>query len=126
MKIELQKIMELEAEEAVQRMKDFFENKKDNEGYDILSFEEDENGKLIEKYIEVKSTKGPESTPIDITSNEVDFAKKHLDDYFIYRILNSDDTIKYSERSEEDLNTELKVAEDSEEYKITDKEDENG
>lgn len=87
--IELQKIMELEAEEAVQRMKDFFENKKDNEGYDILSFEEDENGKLIEKYIEVKSTKGPESTPIDITSNEVDFAKKHLDDYFIYRIYNS-------------------------------------
>ena len=44
----------------------------------------------------------------------------------IYRILNSDDTIKYSERSEEDSNTELKVAEDSEEYKITDKEDENG
>lgn len=44
----------------------------------------------------------------------------------IYRILNSDDTIKYSERSEEDSNTELKVTEDSEEYKITDKEDENG
>ena len=44
----------------------------------------------------------------------------------IYRILNSDDTIKYSEKNEEDSNTELKVAEDSAEYKITDKEDENG
>jgi len=87
--MELQKIMELEAEEAVKKMQDFFENRKDNEGYDILSFEEDEDGNLVEKYIEVKSTKGPESTPIDITSNEVEFAKNHLDNYFIYRIYNS-------------------------------------
>ena len=35
----------------------------------------------------------------------------------IYRILNSDDTIRYGETNEEDSNTELKVAEDSEEYK---------
>ena len=34
----------------------------------------------------------------------------------IYRILNSDDTIKYSEKNEEDSNTELKVAENSKEY----------
>ena len=44
----------------------------------------------------------------------------------IYRILNSEDTIKYSEKNEEESNIELKVAEDSEEYIITDKEDENG
>ena len=87
--MELQKLMELEAEEEVRRMQEFFENRKDNEGYDILSFEVDEEGNLIEKYIEVKSTKGPESTPIDITSNEIEFAKQHLDNYFIYRIFNS-------------------------------------
>ena len=34
----------------------------------------------------------------------------------IYRILNSEDTIKYSETNEDNSNTELKVAEDSEEY----------
>ncbi len=37
--------------------------------------------------------------------------------------MNSEETIRYSETNEE---TELKVAEDSVEYKITDKEDENG
>lgn len=42
----------------------------------------------------------------------------------IYRILNSDDTIRYSETNEEDSKTELKVAEDSEEYKIKEKEGE--
>ena len=41
----------------------------------------------------------------------------------IYRILNSEETIRYSETNEE---TELKVAEDGVEYIITDKEDENG
>ena len=86
---ELQKMMELEAVEEVKRMEDFFKNKKENEGYDILSFELDESGEYIEKYIEVKSTKGPESTPIDITDNEIDFATKHKDQYFIYRIFNS-------------------------------------
>ena len=43
----------------------------------------------------------------------------------IYRILNSDDTIRYSETSEEDSNTELKVAEDSEEYKTEKKKGKN-
>ena len=43
----------------------------------------------------------------------------------IYRILNSEDTIKYSETNEEDSNKELKVAEDSEEYKIEDKKKES-
>ena len=36
----------------------------------------------------------------------------------IYRILNSEDTIKYSETNEDDTNSEVKVAEDSEEYKL--------
>ena len=39
----------------------------------------------------------------------------------IYRMLNSCDTFRYSETNEEDSNTELKIAEESEEYKIEDK-----
>ena len=87
---ELQKMMELEAKEEVERMEDFFKNRNDSEGYDILSFEQQEDGSLKEIYIEVKSTKGNEGTPIDITDNELEFAKKHIDQYYLYRIYNSD------------------------------------
>lgn len=71
-------------------MEKFFKEKKENEGYDILSYELDSNGNWIEKYIEVKSTKGPEGTPIDITANELEFAKNHIDNYYLYRIVNSE------------------------------------
>lgn len=87
---ELQKIMELEAKEEVKRMEEFFNNRNDSEGYDILSFEQQEDGSLKEIYIEVKSTKGNEGTPIDITDNELEFAKKHIGQYYLYRIYNSD------------------------------------
>ena len=87
---ELQKMMELEAKEEVERMEEFFKNRNDSEGYDILSFEQQEDGTLKEIYIEVKSTKGNEGTPIDITDNELEFAKKHIDQYYLYRIYNSD------------------------------------
>ena len=87
---ELQKMMELEAKEEVEIMEEFFKNRNDSEGYDILSFEQQEDGSLKEIYIEVKSTKGNEGTPIDITDNELEFAKKHIDQYYLYRIYNSD------------------------------------
>ena len=87
---ELQKMMELEAKEEVEKMEDFLKNRNDSEGYDILSFEQQEDGSLKEIYIEVKSTKGNEGTPIDITDNELEFAKKHIDQYYLYRIYNSD------------------------------------
>ena len=55
----------------------------------------DENGEYVEKYIEVKSTKDNEGTPIDITSDEIDFAKKHIDNYYLYRIINSESKDRY-------------------------------
>ena len=85
--------MEAGALEQVKKMKDFFKNRKDNEGYDILSFELNKDGKYIEKYIEVKSTKGNEGTPIDITFTEVENAKNK--NYYIYRIINSDSKDRY-------------------------------
>lgn len=92
---ELRRLIEAEAMEEVKKMEYFFLNKKENEGYDILSFELDDNGEYVEKYIEVKSTKGSESTPIDITDNEIEFAKQHIDNYYIYRIVNSDSDKRY-------------------------------
>ena len=76
-------------------MDEFFKNKKENEGFDILSFKKEENGEYKEMYIEVKSTKENEGTPIDITSNEVEFAKEHIKDYYLYRIINSNTDQRY-------------------------------
>ena len=70
----------------LREMTDFYYNRKDRYGYDILSFEL-ENGYYVKKYIEVKSTKINEKTPIDITNNEVEFAKEHIDHYYIYRVI---------------------------------------
>lgn len=93
--LELKKMVEAEAFDKVKEMEEFFTNKKENEGFDILSYELDENGGYVEKYIEVKSTKGNEGTPIDITANEIEFAKEHIDNYYLYRIINSDSKQRY-------------------------------
>lgn len=86
---ELKRIMALEAENEVKKMEDFFNNRNDSEGYDILSYEQQDDGTLREIYIEVKSTKENEGTPIDITDNELEFARQHKDQYYLYRIFNS-------------------------------------
>lgn len=92
---EIARLYAEEAEAQVKLMEEFFNNKKENEGFDILSFEKDESDNYVEKYIEVKSTKGNESTPIDITIDEIEFAKEHIDNYYLYRIINSDSENRY-------------------------------
>lgn len=92
---ELKLMIDAGADEQAKKMKDFFDNRKDDEGYDILSYELNENNEYIEKYIEVKSTKSDEGTPIDISDNEVEFAKKHINQYYIYRIIKSDSKDRY-------------------------------
>ena len=92
---EIRRLMEEKAQEQIKKMEEFFNNKKENEGFDILSFELNDNGEYVEKYIEVKSTKGNEGTPIDITSDEIDFAKRHIDNYYLYRIINSESKDRY-------------------------------
>ena len=88
-------MMKAEADEQVKKMEEFFKNKNDTEGYDILSFELID-GEYQEKYIEVKSTQSSdEGTPIDITKGEIEFAKKHMENYYIYRIINSNSKNRY-------------------------------
>lgn len=93
--LELKRLFDEEAEEQTKLMEEFFNSKKENEGFDILSFEKNESGEYVEKYIEVKSTKGNEGTPIDITMDEIEFAKDHIDNYYLYRIINSDSDQRY-------------------------------
>lgn len=51
-------------------------------GYDILSFEEDGT----EKFIEVKTTAGPASTPFYISENEVNVSRQLKDRFWLYRV----------------------------------------
>lgn len=95
--LEYDKLKNQLSKNQLNEMKDFYYNKKDRYGYDILSFEL-ENGKYVKKYIEVKSTKKNEKTPIDISRNEVEFARENIDHYYIYRVIIVDDSnLKISE-----------------------------
>lgn len=58
----------------------------DNKGYDIESFDFDEDGKEYRIYIEVKTTKGNEDTNFFITKNEINRMKELGEKYWIYRV----------------------------------------
>lgn len=53
-------------------------------GYDILSFDLDGGA----KFIEVKTTTGPASTPFYISLNEVNFSQQHQGKFWLYRVYN--------------------------------------
>ncbi|WP_442593389.1 DUF3883 domain-containing protein [Parapusillimonas sp. JC17] len=54
----------------------------DGAGYDILSFEEDEQA----RFIEVKTTNGGSMTPFIVTRNEVEFSEESEDSFCLYRL----------------------------------------
>lgn len=58
------------------------EEEGDNAGYDIKSY----TLKGEKKFIEVKTTSREKSSPFIISNNELDFAKRNSDFYYIYRI----------------------------------------
>ncbi len=78
-----------DASRYLEEMDDFFQHRNDTEGYDILSYDY-QDGLWKKRYIEVKSTVGGESTPIDITKEELEFALRNQESYYLYRIVKSD------------------------------------
>lgn len=58
----------------------------DDAGYDIRSFFPD--GRT--RYIEVKTTRGRDSTPFFISKKEIDFSEQHRDEYSLIRIFEYD------------------------------------
>lgn len=62
----------------------------DGEGYDILSFEESGEERLIE----VKTTTFGPYTPLFVTRNEVDVSEERADEYYIYRLFDFRDDPK--------------------------------
>lgn len=87
---EYAEVSKIAGDRELQEMRRFFENKNDSEGYDILSFRRINDG-LKQIYIEVKSATCGEETPIDISANEILFAKNHISDWYLYRIFDNDD-----------------------------------
>ena len=59
----------------------------DGLGFDILSYEE-VDGILIEKYIEVKGTKGGIKSDFYLSRNELEFSKEYQDKFYLYRVFN--------------------------------------
>jgi len=62
----------------------------DGEGYDVLSFEESGQERLIE----VKTTTFGPYTPLFVTRNEVDRSEERADEYYIYRLFDFRDDPK--------------------------------
>jgi hypothetical protein len=64
--------------------------KDDTKGFDILSYEI-ENGKIVEKFIEVKTTKGSKYSHFYISKNELEKFKNNSN-YVIYRVFEANRT----------------------------------
>lgn len=60
----------------------------DGLGYDVASFEVDGS----ERYIEVKTTRGPSSTDFFVSENERAFSNHSAENYYLYRVFNFDET----------------------------------
>ena len=73
-----------DAEKIVKRVS---EEIGDGLGFDILSYEE-VDGILIEKYIEVKGTKGGIKSDFYLSRNELEFSKEYQDKFYLYRVFN--------------------------------------
>lgn len=73
--------------------------KGDGEGYDILSF--DTEGRQL--FIEVKTTGGSCQDQFFISANELEFAKKHPENYYVYRLYHLMDAPKLAIYSVADL-----------------------
>ena len=73
--------------ELAQRVRHVAEVEGDGAGYDIESF----TPEGTKKYIEVKTTTGDKESDFFITANEVQFAKLHLANFYLYRVYEYDE-----------------------------------
>lgn len=84
-KYEQDKLIELGLEEYVESVK-WVSQRSDAEGFDIISYDRDERGKVIEINIEVKTTISKVDTEFFVSRNELNKSKELKERYCIYRI----------------------------------------
>lgn len=87
--LEKQRVLEQLGQEYVDKIEHTSQTD-DEKGYDILSWEKLDNGNIIEKYIEVKTTEGGKLTQFFISSGEVKFSAENKEQYYLYRVYNYD------------------------------------
>ena len=87
--LEKERVLEQLGEEYVSKIEHISEID-DEKGYDILSWEKLDNGAIVEKYIEVKTTEGGKSTQFYISSGEVKFSMENKEQYYLYRVYSYD------------------------------------
>ena len=88
----------------------------DNKGYDIFSFDVDENNNVTEKYIEVKTTEGKDNDLFYrtekntiLTLNELKTLNDYRGKYFIYRVYNLKKDPKFFILGYDDFNKKIEL-----------------
>lgn len=61
----------------------------DSAGYDILSYDVDENKNIHQIYIEVKTTTNKKDTYFFVSNNELNKSKQYKENYYVFRIYDS-------------------------------------
>ena len=82
---EKEKMLKNNREDLIDKI-DWVSSYDDNRGYDIESFDFDENGREYEIFIEVKTTEEGEKSSFFISSNEINTMKEKKEKYWIYRV----------------------------------------
>lgn len=82
---EKQRLCDLGLNEYADKIK-WISREADVYGYDIESFDLDENGTVHEIKIEVKTTSSRADTEFFVTKNELEKSKEYKKNYFIYRV----------------------------------------
>jgi hypothetical protein len=80
--LERERLQELDRPDLAKKIRWVSEEDGDGAGYDILSF--DPSGK--ERFLEVKTTVGPNTTPFYITRNELSFSTERPDAFRLCRV----------------------------------------
>lgn len=82
--------------------------KSDSYGYDIHSFDIDQNGEEYRIFIEVKTTKNNDK-PFPITQNEIETSKLYKNRYRLYRVYDINDETQKVYKIYGDLTTKLEL-----------------
>ena len=82
---EKERLINLDLNEYAEKIR-WISKESDSYGYDIESFDVDENGKVYPIKIEVKTTASKADTEFFVTKNELEVSKEYKKSYFIYRV----------------------------------------
>ena len=82
---EKERLINLDLNEYAEKIR-WISKELDSYGYDIESFDVDENGKVCPIKIEVKTTASKADTEFFVTKNELEVSKEYKKSYFIYRV----------------------------------------